>query len=58
MVTAADGADSFYTSANNVARYESVPEAVARQKVDQLMGWTPSFQYHSERWRRQFPIKD
>lgn len=32
MVTAADGADSFYTSATNVARYESVPEAVALDK--------------------------
>ena len=32
MVTAADGATSFYTSANNAARYESVNEAVELDK--------------------------
>jgi len=32
LVTAADGAESFYTLENNVARYEDVPTAI---KVDQ-----------------------
>lgn len=32
MVTAADGAESFYTSQNNKARYESVSEAVGLDK--------------------------
>lgn len=32
MVTAADGAESFYASLNNEARYESVPEAVDKDK--------------------------
>lgn len=31
MVTAADGADKFYTLENNTARYEDVPTAI---KVD------------------------
>jgi len=32
MVTAADGAENFYTTANNEARYESVKEAVELDK--------------------------
>lgn len=32
MVTAADGAQTFYTSVNNQARYENIPEAVALDK--------------------------
>ena len=32
MVTAADGADSFYGSINNVARYESIEEAIDKDK--------------------------
>jgi len=32
MVTAADGAEKFYTFENNVARYESLEEAVKLDK--------------------------
>ena len=32
MVTAADGAEKFYASLNNEARYESVAEAVEKDK--------------------------
>lgn len=32
MVTCADGAPEFYTSANNEARYESVDEAIELDK--------------------------
>ena len=32
MVTAADGADKFYTNANNEARSESVQEAIELDK--------------------------
>jgi hypothetical protein len=32
MVTAADGAEKFYASLNNEARYESVSEAVEKDK--------------------------
>ena len=32
MVTAADGADSFYGAINNVARYESTEEAIDKDK--------------------------
>lgn len=39
LVTAANGAEEFYTKANNAARYESVEEAVALD--DRLLsGWT------------------
>ena len=32
MVTAADGAEEFYDLGSNVARYESIEEAVAKDK--------------------------
>ena len=32
MVTAAEGAEQFYSDANNEARYESIPEAKALDK--------------------------
>lgn len=32
MVTAADGAEKFYASLNNEARYESVEEAIEKDK--------------------------
>ena len=32
LVTAADGAEAFYASLNNEARYESIPEAVEKDK--------------------------
>ena len=35
LVTAADGAESFYTLANNKARHESVPEAISQDKKTQ-----------------------
>ena len=40
LVTAADGAEQFYTSANNEARYETVEEAVAldRKLINSWVG--------------------
>ena len=40
MVTAADGAAKFYTSANNEARYETVEEAIAldRKLINSWVG--------------------
>lgn len=35
LVTAADGAEAFYTLANNKARHESVPEAIRQDKKTQ-----------------------
>lgn len=46
LVTAADGAEEFYTKANNEARFEDVKEAVKSDKRTQL-AWVghPYFRY-------------